>query len=338
MNGSAGRHPYKISVALCTYNGARFLAEQLESFSAQTRAPDELVVCDDRSSDETPELVRRFAQKAGFPVTLHVNPENLGSTKNFEQAIQKCSGDVICLSDQDDIWLPRKIEVIEREFMASPRVGLVFSDAELIDDDSQLLNKRLWDLTFPPKRRARAKEDDLAETLLDGNVVTGATAAFRAVFAGDIIPIPTDIPNFIHDAWIALVISANAHTRFVQEPLILYRQHAGQQIGLHWGEAVSAEEYLELGIELRSQHRSALAALLSSIDRYPALMASDKIAQRLPIHIAAADDNIEHLKTRRRIRSSGFLPAGSVAREVVTGRYARYSRGIGTALKDLFRL
>src|SRR3954470_17842517 len=94
------------SVAMCTYNGARFLGEQLASVAAQTRPPDELVVCDDRSTDETASLVRDFAAAAPFRVRLHVNERNLGSTRNFERAVSLCEGDLIALSDQDDEWLP----------------------------------------------------------------------------------------------------------------------------------------------------------------------------------------------------------------------------------------
>src|SRR3954470_19039846 len=85
------------SVAMCTYNGARFLGAQLASVAAQTRPPDELVVCDDRSTDETADIVRAFASRAPFPVRLHVNEENLGSTKNFERALSFCEGEVIVL-------------------------------------------------------------------------------------------------------------------------------------------------------------------------------------------------------------------------------------------------
>ena len=92
------------SVAMCTYNGARFLGAQLASVAAQARAPDELVVCDDRSTDETARVVEEFAAAAPFRVRLHVNERNLGTTRNFERAVSLCEGDLIALSDQDDVW------------------------------------------------------------------------------------------------------------------------------------------------------------------------------------------------------------------------------------------
>ena len=100
----------KISVALCTYNGERFLRQQLESIQQQSRLPDELVVCDDRSRDQTVAIVREFATSVSFPVVIVQNPETLGSSRNFEKAIRLCTGDLIALSDQDDIWYPNRLQ------------------------------------------------------------------------------------------------------------------------------------------------------------------------------------------------------------------------------------
>src|SRR5215217_714545 len=103
----------KFSVAMCTYNGARFVAEQLASIAAQTRPPDELVVCDDRSTDATIAYVREFARTAPFPVRIFENEKNVGSTKNFERALELCEGDFIAFGDQDDVWLPEKLRKLE---------------------------------------------------------------------------------------------------------------------------------------------------------------------------------------------------------------------------------
>ena len=96
---------HTLSVAMCTYNGSRHLSEQLESIGTQTRLPDELVICDDCSSDDTIRIIERFSASAPFAVRLEINTQNLGSTKNFEKAIRLCQGDLIALADQDDVWL-----------------------------------------------------------------------------------------------------------------------------------------------------------------------------------------------------------------------------------------
>src|SRR5881275_3323550 len=121
---SATSDPPRISIALCTFDGAEFLWEQLESFLAQTRQPDELIVNDDNSVDETLELVERFAQNVPFKVSLQVNENTLGSTANFQQAVERCSGDFIFLSDQDDVWLPEKIEKMLAAFESRPTTAM----------------------------------------------------------------------------------------------------------------------------------------------------------------------------------------------------------------------
>ena len=136
--------PQRISVALRTYNGERFLSRQLASMQQQTRLPDELVICDDCSTDHTVEILQDFAASAGFPVRLTRNQSNLGFVANFERAIQLCQGDLIALSDQVDIWDSTRLQRSEQEFLEHPEVGLVFSDADIIDDQDQPTGTHLW--------------------------------------------------------------------------------------------------------------------------------------------------------------------------------------------------
>ncbi|HZB45894.1 MAG TPA: glycosyltransferase family 2 protein, partial [Pyrinomonadaceae bacterium] len=205
----------KFSVAMCTYNGARFLREQLDSIAAQTRPPDELVVCDDRSTDSTTALVEEFASSAAFPVRLHVNTENLGSTKNFERAVRLCTGDLIALADQDDVWLPEKLKLSEEALARSPRVGLVFTDAEVVDAALAPLGFTLWQrIDFSANEKARIRRGRGFDVLLEHNVVTGATMAFRAELRPLVLPIPTE-GRLIHDGWIALLAAAVSDLAFV---------------------------------------------------------------------------------------------------------------------------
>ena len=103
----------KISIAMCTYNGAEFLSAQLQSILTQSRPPDEIIICDDRSTDDTQSLLRKFAAESAIPINVHINDQNLGSVKNFERAICLCTGDVIALSDQDDVWRNDKLQLFE---------------------------------------------------------------------------------------------------------------------------------------------------------------------------------------------------------------------------------
>ena len=105
----AYRPPLRFSVVLSTYNGERFLEHQLASLSGQQRLPDELVIRDDSSTDRTYGILERFAATAPFAVTLMRGDRRLGSTPSFELALGRCTGDVVALCDQDDVWLPGKL-------------------------------------------------------------------------------------------------------------------------------------------------------------------------------------------------------------------------------------
>jgi glycosyltransferase involved in cell wall biosynthesis len=219
----------RISVALCTYNGERFLSQQLASILRQTRLPDEVVVCDDRSTDRTVEMVRAFAASVSLPVRVFVNERNLGFVANFERAIGLCEGSLIALSDQDDIWRPTRLERSEQEFTSHPEVGLVFSDGDIIDDQDQLVGTRLWTyFGFAGEVRERLLAGDYT-VLVKNRFVTGATVMFRSELRKVCLPIGA---GWIHDEWIVAATAAVAELRPLELPLIRYRKHAAQQVGL----------------------------------------------------------------------------------------------------------
>ena len=124
---------FKVSIAMAAYNGADYLSEQLSSFLLQTRLPDELVVCDDASSDSTVSIIEEFALRAPFEVRLIKNKQNLGYIRNFEKALSLCQGDLIFLSDQDDVWFPEKVCYIEKFFLKDAARLLVIHDGKLFD-------------------------------------------------------------------------------------------------------------------------------------------------------------------------------------------------------------
>src|SRR5688572_21636686 len=107
---------------MCTYNGAAHVREQLDTIGNQTRPPDELIICDDRSNDQTPDIIRDFAATAKFPVRLHINEMTLRSSPNFQKTISLCTGDIIALADQDDLWKPNKLERFEEAFNRDPEL------------------------------------------------------------------------------------------------------------------------------------------------------------------------------------------------------------------------
>lgn len=221
-----------ISVAMCTYNGARFLLEQLESISRQTLQVDELVVCDDRSKDTSVAIIQEFAKKVSFPVRIHINDVNLGSTLNFQKCLTLCSGDFIFLCDQDDLWREDKVERQMKFFADHPGKMAVFSNASIIDDDSEPTGVSIWEqVEFTPSKRRRWRNGHAYEILYSNFVVTGATLALRKECLAPLLPFPQDIPELIHDGWIAMVLSLHEQIDFISERLISYRVHISQQVG-----------------------------------------------------------------------------------------------------------
>lgn len=325
----------KVSVALCTYNGARFLAEQLDSIRAQTVLPDELVVGDDRSTDETVSMIGRFAETAPFPVKLEKNEKNLGSTKNFEKTLKRCAGDLIFLCDQDDIWHADKIATIVGEFETSKNIGLVFSDAVMIDENSKLLEGSLFDFTFGPSERRRSCGQEFYKTILSGNVVTGATAAFRSRFLEEVLPIPTDIPNMIHDGWISLAISFRSEIVFLERPLIRYRQHRDQQLGVNWPVAGSRRQRFSKSVDFFRAQMLQIEALKQIAGSNAALSYGGRLDGALDGASREIGGNMLHLENRLRLYDRRYAGVGAVIGELASGRYHRYSKGFSSAIADL---
>ena len=133
-----------ISIALATYNGELYVSELLNSILDQTTLPDELIISDDASTDSTLEIINEFARNVTFPVKILINKKRLGSTGNFEVAIRASSGDIIFPCDQDDIWYRHKIERMLECLVNNPSAGAVFSDADVVDQDLNLLEDSLW--------------------------------------------------------------------------------------------------------------------------------------------------------------------------------------------------
>jgi glycosyltransferase involved in cell wall biosynthesis len=227
----------RISVALTTRNGSRFLPQQLASLAAQRRPPDELVVRDDGSSDATPAILADFAARAAFPVEIEHGERWVGSTPSFESVLRRCSGDVIALCDQDDVWRPDKLEAVEEAFHARPDAGLVFSNAELIDGADRPLPHTLWQLLrCDAQGRWMLRRGGPDRCMLTRFSAPGCTLAFRSAHVAVILPFPEQLrsrrPPMHHDRWILTMAVSAAPAVALEENLVAYRIHPDQQVGL----------------------------------------------------------------------------------------------------------
>ena len=200
----------KISIAMATYNGAKFLREQLESFAGQTRPPDELVICDDGSTDDTVRIIEEFSRVCGFPVRLFKNEVNVGFVKNFERTISACTGDLIALSDQDDVWLNEKLEVVEQLFLANPDALVIINDLIICDGE---LNRTKY------TKLGHLKALGLEESYF----ITGCCTTIKRVLLEVALPFPNQLEA--HDTWINGVAELIGGRLVLRRPLQLYRRH-----------------------------------------------------------------------------------------------------------------
>lgn len=316
------------SVAMCTFNGARFLGAQLASIAAQDRPPDELVVCDDGSSDSSVEIVKQFARRAKFSTRLVVNDRNLGSTKNFEKAISLCQGAIVALADQDDVWYTCKLRQIENAFLRSSEIVLVLSDADLIDDDSQLLGARLWPtFAFDRAEQIKFANGHAFDVLLKHPVVTGATMAFRREYFEVLAPIPA---KQIHDRWMSVLLAALGRSEAISDRLMQYRQHGEQQVGP--GPLNLWERTQRARLTGADFYRSEAERFREIHDRFEEREAAFPEARWALNEI---ERKISHLEHRAQLPEVRIARIPGILRQTLNGAYWRYCTGLRSIAKDL---
>ena len=219
-----------LSVALCTYNGEKFLTEQLDSILNQTQKITEIIVCDDGSTDQTISILENYNVRFPNLFKIHQNEHNLRSVKNFEKAISLCTGEIIFLSDQDDIWVCNKVEDYVSYFNNHPNINVLASNGYCIDQNSIVHEKyAFWDA--PQFLRDKNIDVDYFKIITHiSNIATGASMAFRKSIVNDILPFPL-MNNFHHDEWIALISSATSSFDLLNKKYFYYRIHDSQQVG-----------------------------------------------------------------------------------------------------------
>lgn len=315
-----------ISVVLCTHNGAAYVGEQVASILQQAPRPDELVLGDDASRDDTVAIVERAARDAGVRLTVRRHDPALGVVGNFADALAHATGDLIALSDQDDVWRAGKLAAAVAAFDADPGLLLVHTDARLVDAAGAPAGLTLLEaLEITPGERAGLERGDAFATLLRRNLVTGATVVLRRELLARAAPFPD---GWVHDEWLAVVAAATGGLRLLPEPLIDYRQHGGNQIGARrptMGDRLAKlREPREPRATTLVTRTTALVAALERLGDVVRPGALDAARARLAF------------ETRRRA-----LPRIRVARvprvlaSAARGDYARYARGPIDVLRDL---
>jgi glycosyltransferase involved in cell wall biosynthesis len=260
-----------ISVALATYNGERFLAEQLRSLAAQTVLPDELVVYDDGSTDGTLGIVADFVRASPFPVRVETDARRRGSSDAFFMAARSCGGDLVALCDQDDVFLPEKLERCRSAFERSDVLAVIHS-SRVVDESLRPTGK-----LFPEVRRthvASALTSDpwLAirgmSMVVDARVVRLAAAEARP---------PSHYlegATMHHDEWMYVLASSLGAVAFLAEPLALYRQHGGNATRIPDRMSI-VRELVTTGWSYYGRRRDQARALERILDEFGNVVAGD---------------------------------------------------------------
>lgn len=320
-----------VSVALCTYNGAEFIDQQLRSIAALTLLPAEIIISDDASSDTTVKvlksklktLTKEFPEFSNVSVTVIENTTSLGVTKNFEQAMAATTGKIIVLCDQDDVWHENKIERIVQEFQ-NPDVGFVFGDAELIDENNTSLGHSLFDaLALKTSEREGIVGTDPVKVLIKRNIVTGATAAVRRSVLEKALPFPG---GWVHDEWLAMVAAMAGEKFAVTESLIGYRQHSQNQIGVK--KNTTSTRMNRLTMNGRARNAKLMVRATQLVSRVASLGASSHNIQRSNVAL-------RFQKARNSFATNRLLRFPQVVLQVFTGRYFTVSNGARDVLRDI---
>lgn len=319
----------KVSVAIATFRGGRFITEQLASITVQTHPPDEIVVFDDASDDGTIEVVQAFARSSSVPITIHRQESNVGVIVNFESAVHAATGDLIFLADQDDVWYPHKIQTMVDAFASDRDIGLVFSDADLVDEQLHPLGQTLWgELRLGADETSLMRSTHAFDLLLRRFLVTGATLAIRRELLCMLVPFSRYL---IHDAWIASLAASITRIVAIEEPLIKYRQHINQQIGTraswrNWWTQFKAAKKMTPGYF--DEQRSFYEDLATRVENCKSQWVHPGIGD-------LAHRKVQHLKRRIQFREQRVRSVIGVSREYLGGDYSRFSVGWKSAAQDL---
>lgn len=216
----------KIDILLATYNGEKFVKDQIESILNQTYEDFNLIISDDASTDNTLNILEEY-EKKDTRIKVFKKEKNEGLIANFEFLLKNVTSDYFMFSDQDDIWKKDKIEKSINK-LKEENSGLVYTDLEIVDESLNVIYPSYWKYK---KIYNKIKKYNNFEALYLNNFVTGCTILAKSKYIKDILPLPRNSKFVLHDYWTALIISAKDKISFVEEPTIQYRQHKNNRVG-----------------------------------------------------------------------------------------------------------
>ena len=217
----------KVDVLIATYNGEKYIKEQIESILSQTYQNIQLIISDDCSTDKTREILKQYEQSD--KIKIFYQEKNLGYIKNFDFLLNQVESDLYMLSDQDDVWKPEKIEK-SVEKLKKENLDLVFGDLEAVDENLNTIYES-FDKYMKLDRKIKKCIGSYKLQYLY-NCITGCTILSKKEYLNKILPLPTNSKYMVHDYWIGLIVSLNGKIGYINEKYIKYRQHSNNQVGL----------------------------------------------------------------------------------------------------------
>lgn len=322
----------RVSVALCTFNGERFVREQLESILRQSPPPAQLVVSDDGSTDGTLEIVREVAATPlaeAVEVVVLTGERPLGVTANFQRAVSAANGELVALSDQDDVWHEGRLQRIAGLLTSGDAPLLVHTDADLVDSAGTHLGRTLFEsLEITPDELHTEQAGRAFDAFIRRNLATGATVVFRRDLLEAALPFGS---GWVHDEWLAMIAAAVGRVDVLPEPTIDYRQHDANQIGVA---APTLSRKIRRVLEPRGDRNDVLAARFALLaERLEAL--GDRVP---PASLEAAREKARFEAERAALPHNRLRRLIPVLRLSAGRRYARFaSRGRADIVRDLLQ-
>lgn len=249
-----------VGIIIATYNGEKFLNEQLQSIINQTKRPERIVIVDDCSTDGTRDIIKEKMKLLPDLFTYIKNEQNLGAKKTFEIGINACKTDYIALCDQDDIWMPNKISALFDLLERNKNAKLCYHDLALIDEQGNCLGRNFFEAA-PVNEPLPVTGKAVRERLVGlSNPVPGCTMFFSSELKNTILPIPSS--QWIgHDWWISTIAFFFAKPIYFREPLAFYRFHANQTAGI--GTVLKKEKNIKNAITLYDKLKREIIRIIN---------------------------------------------------------------------------
>lgn len=322
-----------ISVALCTFNGEKYISDQLLSIINQSKAVREIVISDDGSTDSTILRIQEFKANQnpnGVEIKIFQNPSPSGISKNFEKCLALTSHEWVLLSDQDDVWLEDKVALFQNHIQSNPDSKFVCSNAEITDSHNNKLGYTLVDaLNISRKELNQLNSGQAFEVLLRRNLATGATCLLHKSIFENASPFSD---YWLHDEWMAIIAAFDGYFSFLETPTINYRQHGNNAVGMlkkSFRRRISKyrEPRNERNFHLLNR-ANALAVFLGSRDT--TMLKAKQLG-----YLSTAQNFLQFQKGRFNTSANRLVRWLPLSFWLVQGKYNQYGRGFKDYFKDV---